>query len=116
MDWPHYIQQRLPNVIRGVAGIVASRIAVPSEIEDPTPKFIEKRIALISKYQEELAEEKKNKAFSGDARSCCRMSLLSVGGVSRCGEEPSALRSTGVQRGQNGTGYRRHDSQSQSNA
>ena len=57
MDWPVYIQQRLPSVIRGVAGIIASKVAVPAAMEDPPPKFMAKRLELLSRYQQELAEE-----------------------------------------------------------
>ena len=56
MDWPVYIQQRLPSVIRGVAGIIASKVAVPAAMEDPTPKFMARRLELLSRYQQELAE------------------------------------------------------------
>jgi len=57
MDWPAYIQQRLPSVIRGVTGILASRIAVAPEPTDPTPGFMQKRLDLLARYQEELAEK-----------------------------------------------------------
>ena len=58
MDWPAYIQQKLPSVIRGVAGIVASRVAVPAAPVDPTPEFMQKRLDLLARYQEELAEKR----------------------------------------------------------
>ena len=54
MDMGQYVKERLPAVIRGITEVVAQKVATPSKVEDPTPKFMEKRLAILSRYQEDL--------------------------------------------------------------
>ena len=54
MDVAKYIGERLPSVIRGLTNVVASRIAVQPEVEDPTPRFMERRLRILEGYQREL--------------------------------------------------------------
>ena len=56
MDMGQYVKERLPAVIRGITEVVAQRVATPSKVGDPTPKFMEKRLAILSRYQEDLQE------------------------------------------------------------
>ena len=56
MDMGQYVKERLPAVIRGITEVVAQKVATPSKVEDPTPKFMEKRLAILSRYQEDLQE------------------------------------------------------------
>ena len=54
MDVAKYLGERLPSVIRGLTNVVASRIAVQPEVEDPTPRFMERRLRILEGYQREL--------------------------------------------------------------
>ena len=57
MNWVPYIKERIPGVIRGITQMVASNVGQPSALVDPTPLFMEKRLAILSKYQSELKEQ-----------------------------------------------------------
>ena len=57
MDWVPYIKERIPGVIRGITQLVATKVGQPEAAEDLTPKFMEKRLAILSKYQAELQEK-----------------------------------------------------------
>ena len=57
MDWVPYIKERIPGVIRGITQMVAANIGQPPAIADPTPQFMEKRLAILSKYQADLKEK-----------------------------------------------------------
>jgi hypothetical protein len=57
MDWVPYIKERIPGVIRGITQVVAANIAQPAAMKDPTPVFMEKRLAILSKYQAALKEK-----------------------------------------------------------
>jgi hypothetical protein len=57
VDLGKYIGQRLPTVIRGLTNVVASRVAVQPEVEDPTPRFMARRLQILEKYQRELNEK-----------------------------------------------------------
>jgi len=54
MDWVPYIKERIPGVIRGITSVVAANIGQSAATEDPTPQFMEKRLAILSKYQSDL--------------------------------------------------------------
>jgi len=54
MEWGPYIKDRIPSVIRGLTAVIASNVAKPAEQEDPTPLFMEQRLAILSKYQDDL--------------------------------------------------------------
>ena len=56
MEIGSYIKERLPAVIRGLTGIVAANVGKPPPADDPTPRFIEKRREILSKYQEDLGK------------------------------------------------------------
>ena len=57
MDVAKYIGERLPTMIRGVTNVVASRVAVQPEVEDPTPRFMERRLKILENYQRELNQK-----------------------------------------------------------
>jgi len=59
VDVARYVGERLPAVIRGLTNVVASRIAVQPEVEDPTPRFMERRLQILQGYQQELNERSK---------------------------------------------------------
>jgi hypothetical protein len=54
MDWVPYVKERIPAVIRGITQVVAANVGQPAATEDPTPQFMEKRLAILSKYQSDL--------------------------------------------------------------
>ena len=54
MDLLPFIKERIPGVIRGVTQMVAASVAQPAAMADPSPAFMEKRLAILTKYQEEL--------------------------------------------------------------
>jgi len=56
MDLGSYIKDRIPGIIRGVTGMVAARVGQLPVQEDSTPRFMEKRLAILSKYQEDLKD------------------------------------------------------------
>ena len=56
IDLSGYIKDRLPGVIRGVTQLVAANVGKTSPPEDPTPSFMEKRLAILSKYQSDLKD------------------------------------------------------------
>jgi len=56
MELGPYIKERLPSVIRGITQMVASNMGKPPAAVDPTPQFMEKRLAILSKYQEDLKD------------------------------------------------------------
>ena len=57
MDWVPYIKERIPGVIRGITQMVAAHVGQPAAMEDPAPQFMEKRLAILSKYQADLKEK-----------------------------------------------------------
>jgi len=57
MDWMPYIKERIPGVIRGITQMLAANVGQPAAMTDPTPQFMEKRLAILSKYQAELKEQ-----------------------------------------------------------
>ena len=57
MDISRYIGERWPAVVKGLTNIVASRIAVAPEREDPTPHFMERRLRILENYQRELNQK-----------------------------------------------------------
>jgi len=57
MDWVPYIKERIPGVVRGITQMVAAHVGQPPATEDLTPQFMEKRLAILSKYQTELKEK-----------------------------------------------------------
>jgi len=57
MNWMPFIKERIPGVIRGVTQMVAANIGQAPAPTDPTPRFMEKRLAILSKYQAELKEK-----------------------------------------------------------
>jgi hypothetical protein len=56
MELGPYIKERLPSVIRGITQMVASNMGKTPAAVDPTPQFMEKRLAILSKYQEDLKD------------------------------------------------------------
>ena len=56
MDLGSFIKDRIPGIIRGVTGMVAARVGQLPVQEDSTPRFMEKRLAILSKYQEDLKD------------------------------------------------------------
>jgi hypothetical protein len=62
VDIGKYLGERLPTVIRGLTNVVASRIAVQPEQDDPTPRFMAKRLQILEGYQRELNERAKPQA------------------------------------------------------
>ena len=56
MELGPYIKERLPGVIRGITEMVAANIGKPPPPADPTPQFMEKRLAILSRYQDDLKE------------------------------------------------------------
>ena len=59
MDVAKYLGERLPTVIRGLTNVVASRVSAQPEIEDPTPRFMERRLRILENYQRELNQQAK---------------------------------------------------------
>jgi hypothetical protein len=57
MEWVPYIKERIPGVIRGITQMLAANVGQPAAMVDPTPQFMEKRLAILSKYQAELKEQ-----------------------------------------------------------
>ncbi len=62
MDLLPFIKDRIPGVIRGVTQMVAANIAQPAAMVDPAPAFMEKRLAILTQYQEELKGKRKKPA------------------------------------------------------
>ena len=58
MDLGRYVCERLPAVIKGLTNIVASRVAVAPEVEDPTPRFMARRLQILENYQRELNQKR----------------------------------------------------------
>ena len=56
IDLSGYIKERIPGVIRGVTQLVAANVGKAPPLEDPTPLFMEKRLAILSKYQSDLKD------------------------------------------------------------
>jgi len=54
MEWVPYIKERIPGVIRGLTEIVAAKVGEVPAVTDPTPQFMEKRLAILSRYQTDL--------------------------------------------------------------
>jgi hypothetical protein len=57
MDLVPYFKERLPGVIRGITQMIATNVGQAPAVEDPAPQFMEKRLAILSKYQAELKEK-----------------------------------------------------------
>ena len=57
MDWVPYIKERIPGVIRGITQMLAANVGQPAAMVDPTPQFMEKRLAILTGYQAELKEK-----------------------------------------------------------
>ena len=53
MEWVPYIKERIPGVIRGITQMLAANVGQPAAMVDPTPQFMEKRLAILPKYPAE---------------------------------------------------------------